>query len=211
LKRGHSRNTPEKETPMSTETSHLEEAIPASAFSDLMGLVRLAGDPKAFQARLDALTAASAKLKEQRAADERLAKARTAALDQREAAIAKLEAETSAAAQEWANRKAEVDRKTERLDEIRQGIENDRCRLNSRMLAFANLTRHPLQDEPSDAQIDAEVFGRPRNDAHFDEDPASPGHGRIADDTAYAVPAPDRVSGSTLTHSRASRRAEQRP
>ena len=68
---------------MSSET---ELPPPADdAFADVTALIRLIIDPKACQARLDAFTAASTKIRDEHTAPERAYKARAARHERREA------------------------------------------------------------------------------------------------------------------------------
>lgn len=153
---------------MSSET---ELPPPADdAFADVTALIRLIIDPKACQARLDAFTAASTKIRDEHTASERAYKARAAALYEREAAIAKLESDASANAREWAARKDAINEKEQRLHEISRNIRIAEDGFKRQILQYAGIASHfneQLQDLPNWEQLARDVLGA-RNDAHLD-------------------------------------------
>lgn len=177
------------------ETDTQAMAPPSSAFEDLTALLKLLGNDKLFQKRLDAFMAATVKFNEAKVGAERAQAALAQAKAEQETVFAKRSAEIEAEEEALSIRKANVDERYEKIDEAWAEIDRARRHLNSRMMSFAGLTRHPLQDEPTDAQIDREVFGG-RDDVHYDRNDASTGRAEPSDETE---PAPDRVEGSNLT------------
>jgi hypothetical protein len=176
------------------ETSALETAIAPSADAGVRDLIRLIVDAKNSQARLDAITAASAKLRDARADCERAAKVRAASLDEREAAIAKREAELSEAEEGLANRKDEVDARYFRINEASAMVQRQSELLKRRLMNYAGIVQQPLQADFSFEQVENLLHGR-RTDAHYDgSEGTSREHG-----TGATVPPENLIAGSTLT------------
>lgn len=165
-----------------------------SAFEDLMALIKLAGDPKGFQRNLDALMAATIKATEAKAAAAKQEASLAARKAEQDAAFAKREAEISATAEAWADRKADVDDKHERLSSIHYNIVTTINQFKREILRYAGVTRNEsMQDLPDWSQMAAEVLGI--SDVHFDGNDSS---GRP--ETSYEIePPPNLVAGSTLT------------
>jgi multidrug efflux pump subunit AcrA (membrane-fusion protein) len=172
-----------------TET-HVPAIPPQSAFSDLMLLAKLMADPGGLEKNLKELAAAVAKFEAAKSASdnaqaELLAKtaAQSAELARREQAAADREKEQD-------KREAKIDAKYAGFDAAKSDaladIDQKRRHLNTRMMAFAGLVRHPLQSEPTDEQIDRELFGA--RDAHYDDDSV----GAVTEEMP-------RIGGGTLT------------
>ena len=145
-------------------------AAPASsAFADLMALLRLIGDDKVYQKRLDALMAATIKASDAKAAAAKQEAALAQKKTEQEAAFAKREAEISATAEEWADRKADVDNRQERLYRIQDNIVEQERQFKREILRYAGVTMNEsMQDLPSWSQLARDVLGI--RDVHYDND-----------------------------------------
>ncbi|HZV07280.1 MAG TPA: hypothetical protein VE999_19510 [Gemmataceae bacterium] len=174
-------------------------AIPSSAFDDAIALIKLAADPKAFQARLNELTAAGTKAREEKAAavkaQSELA-ARVAELDKREASLDALRSQLSDKSDFVEERHAE-------LKTVAASLRKLETTLKMRILNHAGALEGfdpKLQSLPDWAEIDAEI-GIPR-DPHFDEP--------IALDPGGVEPVSYAAAGVTLTRSTPERRSMRR-
>jgi len=97
---------------LETENSPLL-ADPTSAADALTALIKLVTDPKRAKANLDAITAGRTRLKDERDAAAREAKARAAALDEREREIAKREVALDTYEQSLTDRENKIEHKSE--------------------------------------------------------------------------------------------------
>jgi len=155
---------------MSFETETSTPAPVDDAFGNLMALIKLAADPKAFQVRLDALMAATVKANEAKVGAERAKSAqaaRDAELDKREEAIASVEVETGL-------RRAEVNGRQERLHEILADIRKQGDQFRREILRYAGLGEHfneRLQSLPDWNALASIALGQPDPQMSGDHQP----------------------------------------
>jgi hypothetical protein len=178
-------------------------SLPSDSFANAMTLLAVAVDAKATAERLKALEAKE----KQAAAQERAAEKAQAELAQakaeQEAELAKSWAKLAAEEEAVANERAEVDAKYAGIDEAWRNIAAAKTRLVGQMMAFAGLTRHPLQSDPTVESLEPLLYGGSR-DAHFSQ--ASEG-----EFTADELEQPDHlVAGSSLSKSKPRRGVDRR-
>lgn len=181
---------------MTDETETARAPDLAGAVPDLLALIRLMADPKAAQRQLDAFVAGSSRIKDERSAADRAFRERAAQLDEREAEVAKLEKAISAQAGEYVARKADIDRKAARINEIFENICEKEAQIKREIIRFSGgAIDERIQALPDWSQLARDVFGI--SDVHYDDGSESHGRPETSDELE---PAPGRQEGSTLTH-----------
>jgi hypothetical protein len=167
----------------------------SSAFEDLTVLLRLIGDDKRYQKRLDALMAADVKANEAKVGAERAQAALAAAKAEHDAACAERQAEAEAVYKHAAERLADADAKEARLQAIAKDIREDENRFKRELMRFGGLDHNHndrLQSLPSYGALAAELLEQPA--------PVDDG-GSAARDELESIPVENIVAKSTLARS----------
>jgi hypothetical protein len=190
---------------MTIETETLEPAIPAAAFDGVLALIKLAADPKAFQARLDALMAAGVKARDLEVS----AKRAVTAMQVREAALDAREAEIDGRQTAHAEAVVSLMHREEALKREARDLHQRETSLKYRMLRYFGLEEPgPLNSMASFEQIEAdgaaEAALASRDPQYGDAETAVDVH------ESFAVPPLNLPPGATLTRSSAAQRRAQR-
>jgi hypothetical protein len=175
-------------------TFEADHGAPLEAgFEALTSLLRLIADPKSYQRQLDALMAASTRMREEAVGADRARAALAQAKLEHDAACAEREAKADELVALGANRQAEADRKEARLDRIAKDIREHDKRLRLEVMRFSNLMPHfseKLMELPDWGALADEVLDKPA--------PLDP---RVEADELEAVPVENLVAGATITRS----------
>jgi hypothetical protein len=185
------------------ETGHSPAAPASSAFEDLTALLRLIGDDKTYQKRLDQFMAASTRAREEAAGAERA----QAALAQRVAEIDKREAKIAEAEVDLHTRKRQVEGQHAKLFDHARHLDEVADQIKLRLLRYAGVLGNfnpKLQSIPDWAAVDREL-AMPR-DVHMDGNDTTTERGEATITEAV----PNAMAGATITRSRPSTAAERK-
>jgi septal ring factor EnvC (AmiA/AmiB activator) len=181
-------------------TDH-DTSFSPDTFANALTLLSVALDAKATIERLKTLDARIAEFEAAKAGAEKAQADLAATTASSHAELARREQAAADREKEQDKRQAAIDVKYAGFEKAKADaladIDQKRRHLNSRMLAFAGLVRHPLQSEPTDEQIDRELFGT-RNDVHID-----------ADDHMATTEEMPRIGGGTLSRTTRNNRPPQ--